>query len=211
MSSEASLRIDKTVTGGAAVHKEIQGEKTKLRPASWGFGVEDLRRRFLWSEDDQLQYWSGTIPGGRTFAQFCETVALRDWPPDGKRISYAITSRHDELIGMVSCYNIDSRHAVGEIGIYLGEKAYWGRGYGTDALITFLRHLFTNLGFEAVYLHTYESNLRAKRSYARAGFAPAEKRRRYSPRLGYHEEVRMGIDRESFDRQHGLAPVAAAT
>jgi ribosomal-protein-alanine N-acetyltransferase len=193
------------------VHKLVEGSRTRLRPASWGFSEPELERRYRWSQDDVLQYWSGTIPGGRTYEQFRSTLAQRDWPPDGKRISYAILTQCDELIGMVSCYNIDRRHGVGELGIYLGEKDVWGSGYGTDALISFLRHLFADLGFQSVYLHTYESNLRAQRSYVRAGFETTDRRRRYAPRLGYHNELRMSISAEAFDRMHGLREPASTS
>jgi RimJ/RimL family protein N-acetyltransferase len=157
-----------------------------------------------------LQYWSGTIPSGRDYQQFRDTIAQRDWPDDGRRISYAILTRDDDLIGMVSCYGIDRRHRTGEIGIYVGERDLWGHGYGTDALIAFLRHLFIDLGFETAYLHTYESNVRAQRSYTRVGFQSVEKRRRYSPRIGYHDEVKMTISRAQFERLHGLKEPAAA-
>jgi RimJ/RimL family protein N-acetyltransferase len=193
------------------VHRIIEGEKTRLRPASWGFSEEELRRRYRWSLDDELQYWSGSIPGGRYFGQFRDTLAKRDWPDDGKRISYAITTLDSELIGMVSCYNIDRKHSTGELGVYLGEKVYWGHGYGTDAMIAFLRHLFSYLAFQSVYLHTYESNLRAQRSYSKIGFTISERRRRYSVRLGYHEELRMSISRDCFDQLHGLQKPAVAS
>lgn len=189
---------------GKLVYRVVEGQKTRLRPASWGFSNEELRRRYRWSQDDDLQYWSGSIPGGRSYTQFTETLRQRDWPDDGRRISYAILTKDDDLIGMVSCYNIDTRRQAGELGVYLGEKHVWGQGYGTDAIIVFLRHLFADLGFEFVYLHTYESNVRAQRSYTRVGFEAVDKRRRYSPRLGYHEEVRMTISREQFSRLHGL-------
>lgn len=156
-----------------------------------------------------LQYWSGSIPSGRSFSQFRETVRERDWPSDGRRISYAIYTHDNQLVGMVSCYNIDRKHRTGEIGIYLGERDLWGKGYGTDAMITFLRHLFDDLHFDSVYLHTYETNTRAQRSYLRAGFQLEEKRRRYSPRAGYHHEVRMTITRPAFERAHGRTAAAA--
>jgi RimJ/RimL family protein N-acetyltransferase len=192
-----------------AVHRTVEGRKTRLRPASWGFREDELLRRYHWSQDETLQYWSGTIPGGRSYANFRDTVAQRDWPNDGRRISYAILTRAEELIGMVSCYNIDARNRVGELGIYLGETEYWGQGYGTDALLTFLRHLFRDLDFDEVYLHTYESNVRARRSYEHAGFEVTERRRRYSPRIGYHDEVRMAITAEAFERLHGLSRTAS--
>ena len=186
------------------MHRIVDGEKTRLRPASWGFSEDEMQRRFRWSADDTLQYWSGTIPGGRSYSHFKETVGQRDWPSDGKRISYAILTKDGSLIGMVSCYNIDRRRQTGELGVYLGEQEYWGHGYGTDAIVTFIRHLFADLDFDSIYLHTYESNTRAQRSYLRVGFGVAEKRRRFSPRIGYHEEVKMVISRDTFARLHGL-------
>lgn len=197
--------VDSTL---APVHHVVEGRKTRLRPASWGFSEEELLRRFRWSQDDELQYWSGSIPGGRTFGRFKDTVGERDWPHDGKRISYAIYTRDDDLIGMVSCYSIDWHARNGELGVYLGEKAYWGHGYGTDAIMAFLRHLFTDIGLEMVYLHTYETNERARRSYERVGFHVTERRRRYSTRVGYHDEVKMVVARETFERLHGpgIAP-----
>jgi RimJ/RimL family protein N-acetyltransferase len=191
------------------VYRVVEGERTRLRPALWGFSEDELRRRYRWSQDDVLQYWSGTIPGGRSLNHFRDTLGQRDWPADGKRISYAILTLDNDLVGMVSCYGIDHRSRTGEIGIYLGEKAFWGHGYGTDAMVAFARHLFSDLGFESLYLHTYESNIRAQRSYLRVGFEPGERRKRYSPRLGYHEEVRMTITRDIFARLHGLREPSA--
>lgn len=193
------------------VHRLVEGDKIRLRPALWGFSDEELQRRYRWSQDDHLQYWSGSIPGGRTYKQFRETVGRRDWPDDGRRISYAVLTKANDLIGMVSCYNIDVSHATGELGVYLGEQHLWGHGYGTDAVIAFLRHLFAVLGFRSVYLHTYESNVRAQRSYLRVGFEVAERRRRYSPRLGYHEEIRMTISRDRFSSIYDLKEPAITT
>jgi RimJ/RimL family protein N-acetyltransferase len=195
-----------------AEYRLVEGDRVRLRPAIWGFSEEELRRRYRWSLDDVLQYWSGSIPSGRSFVAFRDTISERDWPSDGKRVSYAIYTRDDELIGMVSCYNIDRRRGSGELGIYLGERELWGKGFGTDAMTAFLGHLFHDLGFKWLYLHTYESNQRAQRSYLRAGFQMEEKRRRYSPRAGYHQEVRMTIAREAFEAAEaaGYEPQVAA-
>jgi ribosomal-protein-alanine N-acetyltransferase len=190
-------------------YRLVEGELTLLRPAVWGFSEDELRRRYRWSHDDVLQYWSGSIPNGRTFRHFVDTLRQRDWPDDGRRISYAILKRDEELAGMVSCYNIDREHHIGEIGIYLGEKDLWGHGLGTDALVTFVAHLFHDLGFESVYLHTYQSNIRAQRSYARVGFESREVKRRYAPRVGYHDEVRMELSLNRFAQTKGLEEHAA--
>src|SRR5581483_5718089 len=129
------------------MHKLVEGDITRLRPASWGFSDEELLKRYRWSLDEELQYWSGSLPGGRTYEQFCDLLGQRDWPRDGKRISYAILDAHNTLIGMVSCYSIDRERRSGELGVYIGVKALWSHGYGTDAIIAFARHLFADLGF----------------------------------------------------------------
>ncbi|MGH2448191.1 MAG: GNAT family N-acetyltransferase [Chloroflexota bacterium] len=184
---------------------QVEGDITRLRPACWGFNQADLLKRYHWSLNDELQYWSGSIPGGRSFSQFVDTVAGRDWPEDGRRVSYAILTKEDELIGMVSCYNIDRRwpnRLEGELGVYLGEQSCWGRGYGTDAVRSFLGHLFRDLEFSMIYLHTYENNLRAQKSYLRVGFEVDETKRRYSPRVGYHNELRMTMTREQYSQRY---------
>jgi RimJ/RimL family protein N-acetyltransferase len=193
------------------MYRVVEGDRTRLRPARWGFSEDELRRRYRWSLDDELQYWSGTIPSGRVYGQFKDTIAQRDWPDDGRRISYAILTKGNDLIGMISCYNIDRRHQTGELGVYLGEKQTWGRGYGTDAIRGFLRHLFCDLGFESVYLHTYESNLRAQRSYFKLGFEIRDRRRRFSARLGYHDELEMAVSRDTFARINSLKEPLAAS
>src|SRR5579872_3130544 len=120
----------------------VDGEKVRLRPASWGFSDDELKRRYRWSNDEELQYWSGSLPGGRSLANFRDTVGQRDWPSDRRRISYGILTKDNNLIGMISLCNIDRAEQTGELGVYLGEKEFWGHGYGTDAIVTFLRHVF---------------------------------------------------------------------
>jgi RimJ/RimL family protein N-acetyltransferase len=158
----------------------------------------ELQRRYQWSQDEELQYWSGNIPTGRTFEEFRRTVAERDWPKDGKRMSFGVRDLDYQLVGMASCYGIDWDKRVGEMGIYLGERDMWNRGLGTDAVETLLQYLFLDLEFGSVYLHSLANNSRAIRSYEKAGFQKLETRRRFRPPMGYYQEVRMGIDRARY-------------
>jgi ribosomal-protein-alanine N-acetyltransferase len=194
------------------VERLLRGERVTLRPANLGFSEEELRQRYTWSKDQDLQYWTGSIPSAPTFAEFTRTLPQRDWPADGRRRSYAILDPEGQLIGMVSCYGIDWRAGTGELGVYIGERHLWNRGYGTDAIITLLRHLFCDLGFTEIRLNTYESNVRARRSYQKVGFRPVERRRRFNTHAGYYREVRMSIDRSTFLALHGpqLARTIAA-
>ncbi len=185
----------------------LWGRQTFLRSANRGFSLDEQKRRFEWSRDDDLQYWSGSIPSARSFAEFQRTLSEKDWPSDGRRRSYAILTFERELIGMVSCYAIDWKHRSAELGVYIGERRLWSHGFGTDAIVTLLRHVFNDLGLGSVHLNTYESNARALRSYEKVGFRAIGARRRFRPRVGYYREVRMVIDAEEFIAQHGRESV----
>ncbi|HZT95930.1 MAG TPA: hypothetical protein VFB34_03740, partial [Chloroflexota bacterium] len=54
-----------------------------------------------------------------------------------------------------------------------------------------------------MFLHTYESNRRAIRSYEKVGFRALGKRRRFRPSIGYYQEIKMVLDRQTFIAEHG--------
>jgi RimJ/RimL family protein N-acetyltransferase len=54
--------------------------------------------------------------------------------------------------------------------VLIGEKALWGRGHGTVALLLALDYIFITEHFERVTLQTLENNLRARRSFEKVGF-----------------------------------------
>jgi RimJ/RimL family protein N-acetyltransferase len=67
-------------------------------------------------------------------------------------------------------YDINTRRGETELGVMIGDREYWGRGYGTDSVLTLVGHIFTTMSLNRVYLHTLEWNARARRSFAKAGF-----------------------------------------
>ncbi|RPI31993.1 MAG: N-acetyltransferase [Chloroflexota bacterium] len=73
-------------------------------------------------------------------------------------------------IGNMGLFQIDERNRSAEVGIFIGEKSYWNKGYGSEAMRLMLRHGFNTLNLHRIYLRVYETNLRAIRSYEKAGF-----------------------------------------
>ncbi|MFN8385932.1 MAG: GNAT family protein [Anaerolineales bacterium] len=76
----------------------------------------------------------------------------------------------DTMIGLVDLfvYNWTGRDAF--VGIGFGEREYWGKGYGADAMNLILRYAFTELNLRRVTLNVFEYNPRAIRSYEKVGF-----------------------------------------
>ena len=56
----------------------------------------------------------------------------------------------------------------------IGNRDYWSRGYGTDAILTLLRAIFEEAVLQRVYLHTLAYNERAQKSFRKAGFTDLE-------------------------------------
>ncbi|HEX9680299.1 MAG TPA: GNAT family protein, partial [Anaerolineales bacterium] len=81
-----------------------------------------------------------------------------------------------------------------ELGIMLGEKTLWGRGYGTDTMRILVRHGFDTLNLNRIFLRVYESNLRAMRVYDRLGFREEGRLRQDHYVDGtYEDTVIMGL------------------
>jgi RimJ/RimL family protein N-acetyltransferase len=73
-------------------------------------------------------------------------------------------------IGNCSINDIHWSIRSAEVGIFIGEKALWNQGYGTQAMRLLLRHGFETLNLNRIFLRVFETNLRAVRSYEKAGF-----------------------------------------
>ena len=76
----------------------------------------------------------------------------------------------ENLIGFVGLSGLDWNQGDAWIGIGLGEREYWGKGYGTDAMQTLLCYAFTELNLRRVSLTVFDYNPRAIRSYEKCGF-----------------------------------------
>ncbi len=80
------------------------------------------------------------------------------------------------------------------VGIGIGERADWGKGYGTDAMHILLRYAFTELNLQRVALNVFSYNERAIRCYEKAGFQHEGRLRHWLQRAGRRWDlVYMGI------------------
>jgi RimJ/RimL family protein N-acetyltransferase len=107
------------------------------------------------------------------------------WVPYGTREAreYLSTKRTDSVgwtiecledgqpIGATGLHTIDHRNRNCTWGIWTGPPDRWNRGFGTEACKLAVAYAFNQLAMEKVSLDVYEGNERARKSYAKAGFA----------------------------------------
>jgi len=83
----------------------------------------------------------------------------------------------DELIGRCMLFDLDWVNRRAMLGIVIGEKAYWGQGYGQEAVRLLLDYGFNLLNLNSVMLGTFAFNQRALHCYERVGFKVIGRRR----------------------------------
>jgi RimJ/RimL family protein N-acetyltransferase len=95
---------------------------------------------------------------------------------DPTLVRYAIVDHRNAVIGVIGLVDA-GRGRSPSLSIFLGAE-YCGRGLGTDALRTLLRHAFEECRYAAVRLQVAATNARARRAYERCGFRLAGTRYR---------------------------------
>jgi RimJ/RimL family protein N-acetyltransferase len=166
-----------------------RGEKVRLRRKR----MDDAPADYAWRRDPELARFDAAAPLRSSYTDFLVTFREDvDYPTPFRRV-YAIEELDGQHIGNVMYYNIDDRRKEAELGITIGDKRYWGRGYGRDTVRTFLRHLFTDGGLQRVYLNTLDWNLRAQQSFLAAGFVECGTTHR-----GGHNFITMEASRDGW-------------
>lgn len=175
----------------------IIGDHVALGPGS----REEIVEMFYHSDNDfEVAMLAGDPLRPRAREQF-EADYERDIKDgDAHSVTFVIYDRAaDDPIGVVGLRNMYLTVGAAELGISIGRKDYWGRGFGTEAVTLVLDYGFTVLGLHNVLLCTYAYNERAIRSYRKVGFREIG-RRREAHRLGdrRYDIVYMDILRSEF-------------
>lgn len=159
---------------------------------------EDAPVDYSWRADPELAALDATAPINLSLEDYIRLY--RDdlaYPgPWSRRL--AIETHDGRHIGNCMYYDIDRGKKQAEFGIMIGDRSCWSKGYGTDAVLTALRHVFTTTDLERIYLHTLTHNKRAQRAFQKAGFQPVGP----VSRDGFHF-VRMEVWRDDWVREHG--------
>ena len=97
-------------------------------------------------------------------------------------------------IGAISFNVIDWLNRSAGLGIVIGDKSLWGKGYGSDAMRVMMRLGFDKMNLHRLWLHVHDYNPRAIASYEKCGFKREGVLREEHFRRGkYCDTIVMGI------------------
>jgi RimJ/RimL family protein N-acetyltransferase len=103
------------------------------------------------------------------------------------------------LIGFMSLFDNPAHTGDALVAIAIGEREYWGKGFGTDAMQVMLTYCFNELNYRRLTLIVFEHNPRGVRSYQKSGFVLEGRLRGMMARDGRRWDwFWMGILREEW-------------
>jgi RimJ/RimL family protein N-acetyltransferase len=103
------------------------------------------------------------------------------------------------LIGAAGLHQVDTQSRHGQFGIFIGEKAERGRGYGTEATRLMTDFAFGTLNLNRVWLHVTSENAAGIKAYEKVGYRREGVLRQALYKEGrYHDLVVMAILREEW-------------
>lgn len=154
----------------------IEGERIYLRPLTVADVTEEKYVRWLNDPEVNRFLENRFIP--QTFESAWEYVARASGNPN--IYFFAILLKENKKhIGNIKLGPIDWNHRRAEIGIMIGDKSSWGKGYATDVIRLITDFAFQTLGLQKVTAGAYENNLGSIKAFLKAGFFEEGRRVRH--------------------------------
>ena len=150
----------------ATVTHLIQGERVYLRP----FEKADAEPYHRWRSDAEVaELASIAMPTSLARVERRIDQLVEDAGDEEYHFVICLLEG-DRPIGEAMLFELDKRTGSAELGIFIGEKQEWGKGYGTDVVNALVDFGFGSVRLERIWLNVWTENARALRSYEKAGF-----------------------------------------
>jgi len=146
----------------------LAGFKVSLNPKT----ITDARRDYNWQKDAELMAFSGNQPLRESFLEYLISSASAYSTNNETEVFAIRTLQENRHIGNCAIYQIDYTVGEAQLGIAIGERNYWGKGYGCDAVKVACTYAFDQLKLAKLRLKTLENNTRARLCFEKCGFAP---------------------------------------
>ena len=176
--------------------KKLVGERIYLSPRN----IQDFEIFTQWLNDFETTDYLGR--SGNLVTLEAEKKYLEEnSSPEATFV--IVTIEEDKMIGTVSLERIDTINRTATLGIFIGDKDYRSKGYGTEAIKLILDYGFNYLNLNNIQLNLMEFNERALNCYKKCGFKEYGRRRKSKFINGkYYDSICMDILAEEFQENY---------
>jgi RimJ/RimL family protein N-acetyltransferase len=172
----------------------LAGEKVRLRPIE----RTDVDALLPWVNDPEV---TRTLLIYRPMTREAEIEFIAQLAKSEQDVALGIVLKAtDRLIGATGLNQVDTRSRQCQFGIFIGDKAEWGKGYGTEATRLITGFAFETLNLNRVWLHVTAENAAGIRAYEKVGYRREGVLRQALYKEGrYQDLVTMAILRDEWD------------
>lgn len=178
----------------------IPGERINLTTIT----KDDLPLMTRWFADLEVNAYLGR-PGS-----FMSEEQEREWfdrqaKDESSRTFGIMVKESGALVGTVSLMHLNHLHQTAELGICIGERDAWSKGYGSEAVQLAVQFGFGFLSLYNIYLWHAAFNERGHQAYIKAGFKEAGRiRGKYCLNGERYDSVLMDITRDEITKNRVL-------
>lgn len=131
---------------------------------------DDVSARYVeWLNDPEINRYLEVRFKPQTIAtckQFVESTNV-----DSANYLFGIFNKtNNSHIGNIKLWIFDKNHCSAELGVVIGEKEYWGKGYATEAIKSITQWGFSSTGLKRIEAGCYDSNMGSLRAFLKAGY-----------------------------------------
>ncbi len=144
----------------------IQSKNLVLRKLT----VEDISIEYVsWLNDEEVNRYLETRHIKQTL-ETCKVFVDACNKDISSHLFGIFLKANNEHIGNIKIGFINTIYRRGELSLLIGSKKYWGKGYGTEAVMALSKYCIEDLGLEKIEAGCYEDNLGSLRIFLKAGF-----------------------------------------
>jgi len=146
----------------------IIGSKIILRDKRLADALDD----YTWQTDPGLARLDAAPLLTITFPQYLSDYTSQPGYSASTRHPFAIDTLDGKHIGNCVYYGVNETRGEAELGIMIGNRDYWDKGYGADTVTTLVSYIFRQTNLKRIYLKTLDWNGRAQKCFKKCDFTP---------------------------------------
>lgn len=165
----------------------LSGKITNLRPPQ----KSDVPLLTKWINDPEVRrFIANTFP----LTEKQEEGWYDGIGKDANRIDFVIETKDGKPIGVMGMHKVNWINRTAITGALIGEREYWGKGYGTDAKMFLLDYAFNTLGLRKIGSDVIAFNKRSLRYSLHCGYKVEGRLRKHIFRDGREwDQIMLGV------------------
>ena len=154
---------------------KLEGKRLYLRPVK----ISDVTKVYVsWLNSKKINQYLESRFSKHTLRSVTNYVQkiLKDHNVYFFSIILKESSRH---VGNIKLGPIDWNHKLGDIGIMIGDKNSWGKGYATEAINLLVDFAFDQLNLHKLTAGSYKNNIGSIKAFQKADFIKESYRKKH--------------------------------